>query len=274
MSRSYWQPWTNEQRPSHTGGMAGRLVVSSPPEGRSEMTPEGSRRPAWGPLLVLACLLATSQACRAGYKDLRVSGNWTLTLRDENITGGARQGYYQDRWDTGPVRGRMGANVSGNLWKRLYIDIGFTRNGFSRGQERYLFRWEENDTTFELGHLNDVGLGDSAYCGFRKALKGIHTNTRLDGGATIDTFYSQERGIVRRETIRGNDTPGPYWLRYAPVMDGSERVKVDERPQTLGVDYTLNYETGMLEFGTQATGPRIIPSTSTISVSYQSARAR
>ncbi len=117
-----------------------------------------------------------------------------------------------------------------------------------------------------------MGLGDNPYASFRKSLKGIHTKSNLGGGITLDTFYSQEHGIVRRETIRGNDTPGPYWLRYAPVLDGSETVKVDEQPQVLGVDYTLNYDTGMLEFDTVTNGPRIIPSTSTISVSYQSAR--
>ncbi|MFP4248749.1 MAG: hypothetical protein ACLFU7_03760, partial [Armatimonadota bacterium] len=72
------------------------------------------------------------------------------------------------------------------------------------------------------------------------------------------------------ETITGNNTSGPFFLRYTPIIEGSEVVKVDEEVMRFGEDYRLDYETGQLRFEPVDAPPRVIPSTSTISVSYQS----
>jgi hypothetical protein len=88
--------------------------------------------------------------------------------------------------------------------------------------------------------------------------------------ACVRGFYSTEKGLTRRETINGNNTSGPFFLRYTPIIEGSEVIKVDEQVMRFGQDYRLDYETGQLWFEPVDAPPRIIPSTSVISAAYQS----
>ena len=67
------------------------------------------------------------------------------------------------------------------------------------------------------------------------------------------------------DVFPGTNSPGPYSLRFSPIIDGTEQVRVDGQRKKLGVDYTIDYNTGMLWF--QQT--MIIPATSTIEVSYE-----
>ncbi|MGE5531776.1 MAG: hypothetical protein ACM3VW_06660, partial [Bacteroidota bacterium] len=70
--------------------------------------------------------------------------------------------------------------------------------------------------------------------------------------------------------IPGNNTSGPFFLTYTPIIQGTEVVKVNEQVQQFGTDYRLDYDSGQLWFETEGRPPKIIPDTATITVSYQS----
>ncbi|HEX3000100.1 MAG TPA: hypothetical protein VHR86_07680, partial [Armatimonadota bacterium] len=87
----------------------------------------------------------------------------------------------------------------------------------------------------------------------------------LLGSFNLTTLLSEERAQVHTDSFQGNNSAGPYQLKYSPILDGTEQVRVDGQLKKLGVDYTLEYNTGVLYF--QST--MLIPATSLIEVSYE-----
>ena len=134
---------------------------------------------------------------------------------------------------------------------------------------RWVAGYVGDNTALLYGDL-DLGIGGNEFAGFNKSTRGWQLDQRLPGGGFMRGFYIQEKGVVRNQTFVGNDTPGPYFLTFTPVIEGSEVVKVNEDPMRFGSDYRLDYDSGQLYFEPIDGQARIITAADTISVSYQS----
>jgi len=104
---------------------------------------------------------------------------------------------------------------------------------------------------------------------FSRRLTGLEARGRVGGKFEYLAFGSQVGGSIRTETFIGDGTPGPYYLTFVPIVDGSAVVVVDGIIQQPGFgdtgDYTLNPSTGELLFN----GATIIAPTSRIEVRYE-----
>ncbi|MGD8241079.1 MAG: hypothetical protein PVH68_21175, partial [Armatimonadota bacterium] len=228
---------------------------------------------AAGLVLGLGPLPARARGLLDFVDDLHVSGHGQLMLQRQDVSGGGSSAYYGQYWNTGAIESSASVHVEGPLFvPGLSLRCDVTRTGnFGINETRWALTQQIGDAAVTYGDIN-VRLTGSEFASFYKQIRGTQFEYSIDPSTFLMGFYASEKGAVYRETIAGENTAGPYFLRAAPIVDGSERVKVDEQVMQFGVDYVLHYETGQLYFETWQNPPRIIPSTSVISVSYQSLR--
>ncbi len=199
---------------------------------------------------------------------VQVSGQNTLTRQEHSIEGSAGA-FEGQRWDTGTLQRRTSLGIEGPIWKEIGFRADLSFSGYGASYSRWLTGYVGHDTALYYGDLN-ISLRDNEFASFGKSLKGWELDQKLPNDGLLRAFTSEAKGYTRNESLAGNDTPGPYFLRFAPIIDGSEVVKVDEQRQQRGVDYRLGYQSGELWFEPVDGPSKAIPSTSTISVSYQS----
>ncbi|HEY3398370.1 MAG TPA: hypothetical protein VGM19_12015 [Armatimonadota bacterium] len=206
---------------------------------------------------------------RAGlFHGIQISGQNTMTLQ-QNFLQGAESAYTGQRWDTGNFYRQSSVHVEGPIWKEFGFQADISASGWGQNYSQWVLGYVGHDTAMYFGDLN-VNLQGNEFASFSKSLQGWQLDQRLPGNGLMRAFYSQEKGYTRNQTFSGNNTSGPYFLTYTPVIEGSLRVKVNEQPQELGTDYRVDYQTGELWFEPTSGPPKIIPATSTIAVSYQS----
>lgn len=203
------------------------------------------------------------------FDGLQMSGRGDFTLQ-KDLTSGSRQAYQSSYWNTDPFEAVTSFDVGGPIWGHFGLMAHIANSGYGYDDNRFMLGYQDRNTAVLWGDLS-INLSGNEFCSFTKSLSGWQADQRVGNNVLVRTFLSKEKGLVRRQTFPGNNTSGPYFLTYTPVVEGSELVKVDELPQRLGEDYTLDYDTGQLYFEPPGQPPRIVPSTSIIAVSYQSA---
>jgi len=207
-------------------------------------------------------------------RNLLLSGRGSLWYRANSVTGSGAEMYTRQYWDTASVGSEAQLNLSGWALDRVRIDASVSQGPLGPRRTDFSVTYDAGPAQVSFGRVRpDMGVNE--FVNFRKQLSGISVQ-----GATPDTkvqysmFASRIKGQVRREAFAGQDSPGPYHLRYTPIVDGSEVVKVDEQRMVRGEDYVIDYYGGWLTFAVDFGGNQqttMIPATSTISVSYEQA---
>lgn len=128
--------------------------------------------------------------------------------------------------------------------------------------QSYTFRFERKGLRLEYGDV-DARISANRFAGFAKSLRGVTVSYRTRGLAA-SIVRSESRGSARTIAITGTNSAGPYYLQSSQIVRGSEDVRVDGVQMQIQRDYVMDYEVGSLTFVS-----RIVPTTSTIVVSYE-----
>jgi len=203
------------------------------------------------------------------FDGLQISGRGDFSLRQDFVSG-SQEAYQAGYWNTSPLQAQTSFDIAGPIWGNFGVRAHIADTGYGFNDNRLMLGYQDKNTAVLWGDLN-VSLTGNEFASITKSLDGWQFDQRIGANVLARAFTSREKGLVRRQTFPGNNTSGPYFLTFTPIVDGSELVKVDERPMMFGEDYTLDYDTGQLYFEPPGSPPRLIPSTSVISVSYQSA---
>ena len=104
---------------------------------------------------------------------------------------------------------------------------------------RFLAEYNAGSTKFTFGNLS-MNLQGNQFVSFSRYAQGLQIKQQLGkvGDLTLVTFETPSRVVT--ETFAGKNSPGPYFLRSSPIIEGSEQVRVDERPLRRGVDYQID----------------------------------
>ena len=202
------------------------------------------------------------------FQGVTITGQNTLTFQQNDVEG-SKTTYESQRWDTDSVVRRSSLHLEGPVWKELVFEADISDSGWGQRYSRWVAGYVGHDSALLYGDL-DLQLGGNEFVAFRKSTKGWQFDQKLPGNGFARGFYTREKGLVRNQTFVGNDTAGPYFLTYTPVIEGSEVIKVNEEFLEFGTDYRLDYDTGQLYFEPVDGQPRIITAADTVSVSYQS----
>ncbi len=202
------------------------------------------------------------------FQDVQINGQNQFTFQEHSVDG-SETAYENQRWDTGSLVRQTSLHLSGPIWKEFAFQADLSSSGYGPTYSRWIAGYAGHDTSVFFGDLS-INLSGNEFVSFSKSLKGYQLDHSLPDGGLLRAFYSEEKGLTRNETISGNNTSGPYFLTYTPIVDGSEVVKVNEEVQKFGTDYILDYQSGQLRFEPSDRPAQIIPDTAIISVSYQS----
>ncbi len=161
-----------------------------------------------------------------------------------------------------------GFNAYGSLqvdWQmgNLSVKGEWTPARYSPTAQRFRTEYNAGSTKFTYGNLF-LSLAGNQFVSFSRYARGLQITHQFGNSGDLNLVTFETPSQVVTDVFQGNNSPGPYFLRRSPVIEGSEQVRVDERPLRRGVDYTIDYNYGQIMFATP------IPPTSTIAVSYES----
>jgi hypothetical protein len=260
---------TVEQPPAPPAAGTGQPPTASgqPPQGAKPGEQSGQGKPGKGPATESGGIQGLFSKLGL-FQGVSISGQNTLTLQGNSLEG-SRTAYETQRWDTGTLVRQSSLHLEGPVWKELAFTADISNSGWGTSYSRWVAGYVGHDSALLYGDL-DLSLSGNEFVEFRKSTKGWQLDQRLPSDGFMRGFYIREKGVVRNQTFVGNDTPGPYFLTYTPIIEGSEVVKVNESLVRLGTDYRLDYDSGQLTFEPVNGQSRIISASDTISVSYQS----
>jgi hypothetical protein len=201
------------------------------------------------------------------FQGVRITGQNSLTFQ-QNYLQGSQTAFQGQRWDTQPMIRTSSVSLEGPVWKEFAFKADLSATGYGPSYARWVVGYVGHDTAVYFGDLN-IDLSGNQFATFSKQVTGWQVDERI-GRGLARAFYSQEKSITRYQRFAGNNTSGPFFLTFTPVMDGTEVVRLDEQVQVFGRDYSLDYQTGQLRFQVEGNPPKIIPDTATVAVSYQS----
>lgn len=237
-------------------------------------------RKAVGPIasLLLTLSLATTGAPaekgKKRYPNLNFSGSATLSLQVSNVSqkGSGTLYAYDTRYLRRKFEEFTSLHVSGELLPHFKLDANLSDWGYSDLDKVWTLTHEASPCAISVGDMS-VSVGPGPMVLFSRRLQGLKVEGEaepLEGGKKgsagpfkFTYFQTRTRAETATDVIKGADSTGPYYLSHSPIIEGSEVVKVDEKVMRPGVDYTLEYLTGVLNFFD------VVPSTSTITVSYE-----
>lgn len=199
---------------------------------------------------------------------LSISGTKTYTLQSLSVDG-SEEMFLDDNYGySSRYRNETNLTVSGNLWPGLSITASLSNNRWNPNDRTVTLNYNKGNTKASIGDIS-ASLPGNELIPFSKRLKGA-TVTHDFGSLSVTALASRSKAATRTVSLSGNNTPGPYYLGVSQIVDGSERVKIDEqdipRSDNSGIsNYMLDAFSGILTFRDDL----IVPSTSTISVSFE-----
>jgi hypothetical protein len=199
-----------------------------------------------------------------GDDKLVISGYHTMYFRSYKVSGDTSLYTYDNYGNDSSFDDYTNLYIRGRLYKNAFIDAQFSRDRFSPMGNKLTLEYRGKEVNIKVGSILASLMGNE-FATLSKSLDGILLNILLKNNTTLSLVASQARGSTKVESFRGNNSPGPYYLRFSPIVEGSEVVKVDDVLMRRGVDYDIDYYTGELNF----LGARIIPEGSIITVSYE-----
>ncbi|NCO41030.1 MAG: hypothetical protein GW892_20260, partial [Armatimonadetes bacterium] len=223
-------------------------------------------------LAALSCVAVLVSAGGAGADlldnlDLSVHGYQTWTWRNNSVSGGQASGTafgldnygYDSSFDN-----NTSLTIDGEIINRVRLHGNINKSRFMPTDRRYYLMYDGDRTDVTLGDLN-ASLSGNEFATFSRTMRGLEIDTTLGKNTGFSLLTSKTDAAVKQDVLAGNNTVGPYYLTRNPIVDGSEQVWVDEQLKQRGVDYIIDYDFGVLTFQ----GVNVIPSTSTIAISYE-----
>lgn len=198
---------------------------------------------------------------------LSVTGSQTFIYRSTTVDGN-REMFMDDNYmNSDTFYDETNLTVTGKLYGRLSMDATWAKNRWNPNERTVRLGYQGNKTRLEVGDIN-ASLSGNELLSFKKRLQGAMLTHKM-GDATLTALASRTKAATRTIQIRGNNTPGPYYLNASQILDGSEVVKIDERlisrtDETGSPNYSLDPFSGILTFRDGL----IVPETSSIVVSF------
>lgn len=223
------------------------------PASASGASPEAVQpnRPRRNPIRMLGSLQSWLQGLGTQTKsEIKVNGQHSLRYHMESVAGS------RDSYDNAMYYGRRGMGgytdtdltITGKLLGLVSFETHYTDSAYGMPYDNRLkLSYATKTFTVEAGDIQ-AGVAGNSLVDFSRSLKGVTIAATLASGVKLSTLYSQEKAQTRTIVINGANRSGPYYVFAGQVVDGSARVRINNRDMILGQDYTLDPYTGELNF--------------------------
>ncbi len=198
-----------------------------------------------------------------GFPKLEVSGNSSMSLNYNNVTG--QESTYQNDYvgRDQPVSHTSNLYITGELLRDLYLNATIVDDLFSPDRTRWNLRYDGRYAKVLVGDFT-ANLAGNQFVLLNRTLQGVQVDAGLPKGS-LTFITSTLTSPVHTQTFPGGNVSGPYYLEATPIVDGSEAISINGERKTRMTDYTLDYTNGILNF----TSGLIVSPSDTITASYE-----
>jgi hypothetical protein len=212
------------------------------------------RRPGfiWSTLLVFLCWATITQPLYAislttkGYPKIDLSGSNNLSLNINDVKG-SQNSFQDDNYQRGQTFTRSSdLHLSGELYKDLQFTANLSANQYAPDQFTWNMLYDGGSAKTKVGEFT-TNLGGNEFVTLNRALTGVESSAVLPKG-TLTVVGSTLKSPVYTMAFDGQNTNGPYFLTPAPIVTGSEVVRVNDQVKKRDADYSIDYTNGILNF--------------------------
>ncbi|MCC6730068.1 MAG: hypothetical protein IT208_12090 [Chthonomonadales bacterium] len=182
---------------------------------------------------------------------IKVQGQHSLGFHMENVSGS------RDSYDNSTYYGRRGLGggysntdltLNGKLFGVVNFETHYSNSLYGNPYDnRVSLNYATRGLKLDAGDIQG-SLSGNSLIEFSRSLNGMQLTTDVLRGLKLTTLYSRTKAQTRTVLINGANRSGPYYVYAGQVVDGSERVRVNDRELVKGEDYTLDPFTGELNF--------------------------
>lgn len=174
--------------------------------------------------------------------ELKITGRKSMNFNYREYRGGVSPYYFSSGYTR---QESLNLTVSGQIDKTVKVEGLFYQSDQELESKSSLSLSTQNVELF-LGDFS-AALPDTEFMLRDRALSGgrLTADFKTFGGVLA---AGAAKGRAQYERFYGNRTQGPYYLKQAPVVFGSERILLNKRPVLRGTDYLIDYYTGQLTF--------------------------
>jgi len=190
------------------------------------------------------------------------SSRWSV-----GSTSGNAQAYEQQFSDVSQWDRRASLMINGRLWSGLPVYVrGSARvRPYAPTDLEWTLIWHEAGFDITYGDMRG-NIARNSFATLQRQMKGLSIIGDLGSRGGFQFFASETRGITRRETIPGEGTSGPYYVRNTPIREETVKIRIDGQDVSHS-RYRLDPDQGVLFFLDM-----IVPQSSVIEVVYEENR--
>ena len=204
-------------------------------------------------------------------------GSSNFSYRSDSISGSA-EAYSGDQYYGQGSNGfynlsRM--DVDATFFDSVHYRTSFNNDALANRNDpnsnRVAVDYHTRNTRIQWGDIN-AGIQGNSLIDFSRYMHGVQIKQNWSKQFSTQIIYSQAKTETRTITLNGNGSSGPYYVYAGQIVDGSARVRINNRELTMGKDYTLDLYTGELRFQRalgDSTPPIIALPSDTIAVSFE-----
>jgi hypothetical protein len=194
-------------------------------------------------------------------RGLDLFGQKTVPFRWVEVSGSAnaRRAFESNATRVG---GLSELTLVGRLLDLLDLNVTLSDDRYGGDSQRIAAKFRAGGADVSVGDVH-AGLGGNSLIPFQRRVRGVVVEHPLGNDTRVTALLSTGKAPVRRVTIPGNNTVGPYYLNAFPIEVESVRVRVDETDVARDA-YTIDPYAGTITFRPG----QIVPQTSVLRVSF------
>ena len=210
---------------------------------------------------------------RATGTNVNLKGSMQFSYRMDNISGGAdaTNSYHSDQYNGNGSNGLynltqvdVDATIFNHVHYKTTVNNHILNNTSDPNYNRVQVDYNVANTRVQWGDIN-AGFTGNSLVTFNRFLHGVQWTNSWGRKLKTQLLYSQAKAEARTYTLQGAGNAGPYYVFSGQIVDGSVRVRINDRDLTLGREYTLDQYSGELRL---LNGLIALPS-DTIAVTYE-----
>jgi len=147
---------------------------------------------------------------------------------------------------TGPWQERLQLQITANMSEKLSVKYDIDQQPETPQKSDVKVKYDNSELTFGDFQAN---FGGNEFTSVSKYVNGVMLTSKDKNYDVTIVPSSKLRSDTQQLTSQyGNNTMGPYNLGHAGIIEGSERIEINQVLQRRGTDYTLNYFEGKITF--------------------------
>ncbi len=177
------------------------------------------------------------------------------------FTGLTQLGGFSPTYTGGPWQERLQLRIIGQLSEDLAVSYDLEQQPETPDKYNVKVKYGNNELTF--GDLTANFTGNE-FASTSRYLNGVMLSAKENWYDILTVPSGKLKSQTQQLTSqKGNNSRGPYNLGHNSIVENSERLELNNRPLTRGVDYTIDYFEGKVTFN------RILLNSDEIKYSYE-----